>query len=292
MTDRRSRFQLPPGARRPRTSTHRRARRPRCRWRRGRRTSPRPSNRAWSMPRSTRRTSRGVTDDGRRGGARPARTARQHGLDRPVPPDRGAVPAGGGGVRPPRGRRRGRDRRPPAAQARALRRHAVRGAARRDLPGRGRRGRVRRDPRVRRAELRADRAPQPDARPRRRPAPDGGRPRAAGPRPGGRAVRDPRQRRGRLRAGRRRAPEGHRRDRDRGLPRRPGVSRRIYELSREVIEFQRATRPLLGMLDAWPPASRSTAPTRSCSGTCATWPTTPRPWPSASPASARTCPTS
>src|SRR4051794_18491435 len=30
----------------------------------------------------------------------------------------------------------------------------------------------------------------------------------------------------------------------------PKVSRRIYELSREVIEFQRATRPLLGMLDA------------------------------------------
>jgi magnesium transporter len=30
----------------------------------------------------------------------------------------------------------------------------------------------------------------------------------------------------------------------------PKVSRRIYELSQEVIEFQRATRPLLGMLDA------------------------------------------
>jgi magnesium transporter len=30
----------------------------------------------------------------------------------------------------------------------------------------------------------------------------------------------------------------------------PQVSRRIYELSREVVEFQRATRPLLGMLDA------------------------------------------
>ena len=29
----------------------------------------------------------------------------------------------------------------------------------------------------------------------------------------------------------------------------PGVSRRIYELSREVIEFQRSVRPLLGMLD-------------------------------------------
>ena len=30
----------------------------------------------------------------------------------------------------------------------------------------------------------------------------------------------------------------------------PAVSRRIYELSREVIEFQRATRPLLGLLSA------------------------------------------
>ncbi|GAA2864207.1 magnesium and cobalt transport protein CorA [Streptosporangium fragile] len=29
----------------------------------------------------------------------------------------------------------------------------------------------------------------------------------------------------------------------------PGVSRRIYELSREVIEFQRATQPLLGMIE-------------------------------------------
>ena len=29
----------------------------------------------------------------------------------------------------------------------------------------------------------------------------------------------------------------------------PDVSRRIYELSREVIDFQRATRPLLGMLE-------------------------------------------
>jgi magnesium transporter len=30
----------------------------------------------------------------------------------------------------------------------------------------------------------------------------------------------------------------------------PGISRRIYDLSREVIEFQRAIQPLLGMLDA------------------------------------------
>lgn len=30
----------------------------------------------------------------------------------------------------------------------------------------------------------------------------------------------------------------------------PAVSRRIYELSREMVEFQRATRPLVGMLHA------------------------------------------
>jgi len=39
----------------------------------------------------------------------------------------------------------------------------------------------------------------------------------------------------------------------------PQVSRRIYELSREVIEFQRATRPLLSMLSAfggWVPEVR------------------------------------
>ena len=57
----------------------------------------------------------------------------------------------------------------------------------------------------------------------------------------------------------------------------PKVSRRIYELSREVIEFQRAARPLIEHAGrARPPASTSTAPTRSCSATCATSPTTPR----------------
>ena len=60
-------------------------------------------------------------------------------------------------------------------EARALRRHAVRRPARGDLPRRGGGGRVRRDPRLRRAELRPHGAPQPDARPRRRPAPHGER---------------------------------------------------------------------------------------------------------------------
>ena len=52
----------------------------------------------------------------------------------------------------------------------------------------------------------------------------------------------------RLRPGRRGARERHRRDRGRGLRRHESVSRRIYELSREVILFQRASKPLAGML--------------------------------------------
>ena len=55
----------------------------------------------------------------------------------------------------------------------------------------------------------------------------------------------------------------------------PGVSRRIYELSQEVLEFQRAAaaaRPASSPRS--PPASTSTASTRSCAATCATSPTT------------------
>ena len=67
----------------------------------------------------------------------------------------------------------------------------------------------------------------------------------------------------------------------------PTVSRRIYELSGEVIEFQRATRPLVRHdRRAHRRLRRSTASTRSCSATCATWPTTPSRSPSGSPASA------
>ena len=55
---------------------------------------------------------------------------------------------------------------------------------------------------------------------------------------------------------------------------RTGLSRRIYELSREVINFQRAVVPLVGMLDGLRAARRSTASTTSCSGRCATCSTT------------------
>ena len=51
-------------------------------------------------------------------------------------PDEAAVLAVGRGVRPARAGRRGRHRGAPAAEAGALRRHAVRGAARRALPRR------------------------------------------------------------------------------------------------------------------------------------------------------------
>ena len=198
------------------------------------------------------------------------------------------------GVRAARARRRGRDRRPPAAQARALRRHAVRGAARRHATSTTSR------------RSSSARSTSSSARTSCSPSATAGRPTSAPCATAWRAIP----------SCSRRGPEavlyaildsvvdgyapvvaGLQKDIDeietevfRGDPK---VSRRIYELSGEVIEFQRATRPLLGMLDgARARASRSTAPTRSCSATCATWPTTRRPWPSASTASARTCPTS
>ena len=58
----------------------------------------------------------------------------------------------------------------------------------------------------------------------------------------------------------------------------PKASRRIYQLSREVIEFQRAVEPLGDLLRrAARPAqdARERAPTSSCGGCCATSPTTP-----------------
>jgi magnesium transporter len=50
----------------------------------------------------------------------------------------------------------------------------------------------------------------------------------------------------------------------------PEVSQRIYELSREVVEFQRAARPLTAVVNGLTAGSPSTASTRSCSATCAT----------------------
>ena len=58
----------------------------------------------------------------------------------------------------------------------------------------------------------------------------------------------------------------------------PAVSRRIYELSREVIEFQRATHPLRDMLAGLEQGSTSTTSTSSCAGSCVTWPTTWNGW--------------
>ena len=54
----------------------------------------------------------------------------------------------------------------------------------------------------------------------------------------------------------------------------PAVSRRIYELSREVVDFQRAAHPLLDMLDSLARASTTTVSTRNCAARCATSPTT------------------
>lgn len=50
----------------------------------------------------------------------------------------------------------------------------------------------------------------------------------------------------------------------------PVVTRRIYDLASEVMEFQRATRPSWACSTRSSAASRSTPSTSSCSGTCAT----------------------
>ena len=128
----------------------------------------------------------------------------------------------GRAVRPARARRRGRDQGAPAAQVRALRRHAVRRPQGGPVPGRGRGGRVRRAAPVPRRRLRHHRAAQRVAGPLAGAPPAGERAGAAGQGQRGGAVRDPRRGRRRVPAGRRRAGHRHRRDRDRGLPRRPG----------------------------------------------------------------------
>ena len=185
-------------------------------------------------------------------------------------------------------RRRGRDRRPPAAQAGALRRHPVRRPPRGTLPRRRRGGRVRRDPRLRRPELRAHRPPQPDARPGavRHRMEDDPELLALGPEAVLYAILDS------VVDGYAPVVAGLQKDIDeietqvfRGDPK---VSRRIYELSRRGDRVPALDAAAAGdARGARRRASTSTAPTRSCSATCATWPTTPRPSPSASTASAR-----
>ena len=121
-------------------------------------------------------------------------------------PTAGGVRVGEVRVRAPRARRRGRAEGPPAAQARGLRRHAVpRGQ---DGPLRGPRGGrdARRDPPLRRSELR--RRPSGTARRARSPRPASSiekRPELLACGPGARPLGDRRPRRRRLPAGPRRA---------------------------------------------------------------------------------------
>ena len=109
----------------------------------------------------------GKRRDGSAGpGATPTRAATSNGrlrLDRPARARRGGVRVARARVRPPPAGGGGRDQRPPAAEARGLRRHALHGAEDRALrrPDRGRR--VRRDPRVPRA--RTSSSPSATARP-------------------------------------------------------------------------------------------------------------------------------
>ena len=79
------------------------------------------------------------------------RAAARRGLDRAVPADRGGVRLGGPGVRPAPAGGRGRDHRAPAAEARALLLHPVRGAAGGELRRRHRGGALQRAARLRRA---------------------------------------------------------------------------------------------------------------------------------------------
>ena len=162
-------------------------------------------------------------------------------------PSRGGAGVGRGRVRSARAGGRGRRQGAPAAEARALRRHALRRPAAGALRRRDRDGRVRRGRHLRRPELRDHRAARRGARPRPRPA--------------------ARSRRGRssCSAGRSRSSTassttsstatcrwsaGLENDideiEDEVFGGSATVSRRIYELAREVIEFQRATKPLAG----------------------------------------------
>ena len=111
-------------------------------------------------------------------------------------------------------------------------------------------------------------AEAPDLGQVRRPAGTG--PGAAAARARGGALRDPGPGRRRVRTGRRGLENDIDEIEDQLFKGDPAVSRRIYELSREVIEFQRATHPLLGMLTSLEAASTSTRSTWNSNTTCAT----------------------
>ena len=236
-------------------------------WNQARTVIRSPSSRAWWTPPSTLTGScREPGQRGRcRGTAQGNRQAAWPGSVCSGPTER-QLHAGRRRVRAARGRGRGRDRRPSAPEAGALRRDPLRRPARRPLPRRRRGGRVRRDPHLRRSRLRHHRPPQ------RHPGP------ARGPPAGWRTTRSSCARARRRSCTRswtawstatRRWSPGCRRTSTRSRPRSSAATRRcrrrIYELSREVIDFQRSTRPLLGMLGGLERASTSTAPTRSSS---------------------------
>ena len=177
-------------------------------------------------------------------------------------PDADELRVRGRGVRPQRPGRGGRARRPPARQTGALRRMRVPGAAAGPVPGRRGEGGVRRDPRVCRAPSTWSRSGTRSHR--TWPRSGGGWRHAGVPRPGPEAVLygildqvvdeyEP-------------VAAGLENDIDEieddlfGAD--PDVSRRIYELSRQVITFQRATGPLVGILQALISGTRTVRPDR------------------------------
>ena len=165
----------------------------------------------------------------------------------PLRAEQRGVRRGRARVRPPRARGRGRRQGASAPEARALRRHPVPRPATGPLRRRDGDGRVRGGRDLRRPAVRDHRAPRRRAGAGAGAAAARGAPGSAPARPAGDRVRDRRPRRRRLRAGRRRpARTTSTRSRTRSSAASPTVSRRIYELTREVIEFQRATGPLEG----------------------------------------------
>ena len=180
----------------------------------------------------------------------PPPPARRHGLDRPLPPRGARGRIAGLGVRAPPPGGRGRHPRPPATEDRTLRRHPVRRAPSGSIRRRHRGGRVRRGPRLRRPEfvltVRHSEAPEfSSVRRRLESQPDLLR---RGPEAVLYAVLD------KVVDGYYPVVAGLGNDIDEieaeVFSGDPKVSRRIYELSREVADFQRATRPLTGMIAA------------------------------------------
>ena len=172
------------------------------------------------------------------------------GLDRSLPAQRRHDPVGGPRVRPAPPDGGGRDRRAPASQAGAVRHHAVHRPPSGSLPRRGGGGRVRRAARDHRPRLRGH-------HPARRASGPGSGPAAAGevPRPCCARAPKPSSTASSTRSSTttlRWSPAWRTtstRSRSSCSTAIPTVSQRIYLLMGEVMDFQRAVKPLVSMME-------------------------------------------